>query len=128
MTDKLQIPDEYKMFDYGFSAVADPTENLPTPPEPVISPEVQEEFTDKLQLIDEKLEMLLRIVSSSSEDAKLSLTEVEYRDKIRTLEQIIVPLLNNLLKTSDKAYIHWPNRGPVIEEQLKKVLAITRGT
>ena len=45
---------------------------------------------------------------------------------IEKLEKLIIPLLIKLAK-SPEAYIHWPNRAEVIESQLKKIVAITRG-
>ena len=50
----------------------------------------------------------------------------EQRDKFKALEKLIIPLLIKLAK-SPEAYIHWPNRAEVIEAQLKKIVAITRG-
>jgi hypothetical protein len=35
--------------------------------------------------------------------------------------------LTNLLKTADQPVIKWPNRGPVIEKQIQKILKLTRG-
>ena len=50
----------------------------------------------------------------------------EQREKFKALEKLIIPLLIKLAK-SPEAYIHWPNRAEVIESQLKKIVAITRG-
>ena len=50
----------------------------------------------------------------------------EQREKFKALEKLIIPLLIKLAKSPD-AYIHWPNRAEVIEAQLKKIVAITRG-
>ena len=50
----------------------------------------------------------------------------EYKENYRNLEKLIIPLLIKLAK-SPEAYIHWPNRAEVIEAQLKKIVAITRG-
>mgnify|MGYP001157431863 CR=1 FL=1 len=50
----------------------------------------------------------------------------EYKDNYRKLEKLIIPLLIKLAKAPE-AYIHWPNRAEVIEAQLKKIIAITRG-
>tara|TARA_B100000131_G_scaffold66241_1_gene62533 strand:+ start:105 stop:566 length:462 start_codon:yes stop_codon:yes gene_type:complete len=50
----------------------------------------------------------------------------EMKDKFKALEKLIIPLLIKLAK-SPEAYIHWPNRAEVIEAQLKKIVAITRG-
>ena len=46
--------------------------------------------------------------------------------KFKALEKLIIPLLIKLAK-SQRFYIHWPNRAEVIEAQLKKIVAITRG-
>ena len=48
------------------------------------------------------------------------------KEKFQQLEKLIIPLLVKLAK-SPEAYIHWPNRAEVIEAQLKKIVAITRG-
>ena len=50
----------------------------------------------------------------------------EMKDKFSKLEKLIIPLLIKLAK-SPEAYIHWPNRAQVIEAQVKKIIAITRG-
>ena len=50
----------------------------------------------------------------------------EQKDKYAQLEKLIIPLLIKLAK-SPEAYIHWPNRVSVIESQVKKIIAITRG-
>ena len=50
----------------------------------------------------------------------------EQKEKFAQLEKLIIPLLVKLAK-SPEAYIHWPNRAQVIETQLKKIVAITRG-
>ena len=50
----------------------------------------------------------------------------EQKDKFTQLEKLIIPLLIKLAK-SPEAYIHWPNRAQVIEAQVKKIIAITRG-
>ena len=50
----------------------------------------------------------------------------DMKDKFAKLEKLIIPLLIKLAK-SPEAYIHWPNRAEVIEAQVKKIIAITRG-
>jgi len=53
-------------------------------------------------------------------------TVEEYKNRLQKVEKIILPFLTNLLKTKDQAYIHWPNRGPIIEKQIKKIIELTR--
>jgi len=55
-----------------------------------------------------------------------STADTEIKQKLQTLEKLIMPLLVNLMKNPDKEYIHWPNRVPLIEKQIEKILAITR--
>ena len=50
----------------------------------------------------------------------------EQKAKYAQLEKLIIPLLIKLAKSTE-AYIHWPNRAQVIEAQVKKIIAITRG-
>lgn len=54
-------------------------------------------------------------------------TVEEYKQRLEQLEKIIMPFLTNLYKTSAQPYIHWPNRGPLLESQMQKILKLTRG-
>ena len=54
-------------------------------------------------------------------------TVEEYKARLKEVEKIIMPFLTNLLKSQSQPYIHWPNRGPVIEKQIQKILTLTRG-
>ena len=49
-------------------------------------------------------------------------TVEEYKARLKEVEKIIMPFLTNLLKTADKPYINWPNRGPIIEKQIQKII------
>jgi hypothetical protein len=53
-------------------------------------------------------------------------TVEELKSKLLEVEKMIMPLLVNLMKNPEKEYIKWPNRVPVIEQQIQKILAITR--
>ena len=52
--------------------------------------------------------------------------DTEIKQKLAAVEKLIMPLLVNLMKNPEKDYIHWPNRVPLIEKQIEKILAITR--
>lgn len=54
-------------------------------------------------------------------------TVEEYKARLAAVEKLIMPFLANLLKTASQPYIHWPNRGPVLEAQIQKILSLTRG-
>lgn len=51
----------------------------------------------------------------------------ELKKKLLEVEKMVMPLLVNLMKDAEtKEYIKWPNRKPIIEQQIQKLLAITR--
>jgi len=54
-------------------------------------------------------------------------TVEEYKARLVQVEKIILPFLTNLYKTASQPYIHWPNRGPILEAQMQKILTLTRG-
>ena len=89
-----------------------------------------ENVSQKLEQIEIKLMEVLDIAQQKF-DARLEekqiQLDVENKEKFDTIEKLIVPLLMNLAKNSDtNPYIHWPNRKQVVEEQIKKILTITR--
>ena len=87
------------------------------------------EVATSSEKIDAKHEVELEIAKSQMDDEydlrKDNLGKIQ-KDKFDKLEKLIIPLLIKLAK-SPEAYIHWPNRAEVIEAQLKKIIAITRG-
>lgn len=54
-------------------------------------------------------------------------TVEEYRQRLEQIEKIILPFLTKLLKTADQPIIKWPNRKAILEEQIQKILSLTRG-
>ena len=54
-------------------------------------------------------------------------TVEEYKQRLQQVEKIIMPFLTNLYKSRSQPYIHWPNRGPILETQMQKILTLTRG-
>lgn len=53
-------------------------------------------------------------------------TVQEYKDRLKEVEKIIMPLLINLLKTSNQPIIKWPNRKAILESQIQKIVTLTR--
>ena len=43
------------------------------------------------------------------------------------VEKLVLPFLTKLLKTADQPIIKWPNRKPMLETQIQKILNLTRG-
>jgi hypothetical protein len=54
-------------------------------------------------------------------------TVEEYKERLKEVEKLILPFLTKLLKTADQPIIKWPNRKPIIESQIQKILNLTRG-
>lgn len=106
-------------YDFGFS-FAD-TDSLPTPT-PVPQPSNEE-----LTALQAKIDSLLDAQEKTLETAYIKALEEKYKAKLKEVEGLILPLLINLKKNPDKAYINWPNRAPVIDKQIEKITAITRG-
>ena len=104
-------------FDFGFSFADD--DSLPSSP-PAAS---NEELTALQAKVDSLLDSQTRIL----EDKMTKLLEDKYKAKLKEVEGLIMPLLVNLKKNPDKEYIHWPNRAPIIDKQIEKITAITRG-
>ena len=138
--------------DWGFSSVASkPTETQSKETQEVVKQTadgvgkaVSSEIVGRLE---GKLDRLMRLVGDTKdtvvaknetelEIAKKQMDDEydlrkdnlgkEQKEKFKALEKLIIPLLIKLAK-SPEAYIHWPNRAEVIEAQLKKIVAITRG-
>lgn len=65
-----------------------------------------------------------RISASVSNTAQT--LHANYQEKLKQVEKLIIPLLVNLMKNPEVDTIKWPNRAPVIEKQIEKILAITR--
>lgn len=57
---------------------------------------------------------------------KTAQTADDYKARLTELEKMIVPFLTKLHSTGDKEYIYWPNRKPIIEKQIEKILKLTR--
>jgi len=67
----------------------------------------------------------IKVIIDEVEEKKGQLEE-EYKEKMEGVENLILPLLYNLLKNPDKEYILWPNRTEVIQRQIDKILQVTR--
>jgi len=53
-------------------------------------------------------------------------TADDYKARLQELEKMIIPFLTKLHSTGDKEYIYWPNRKPIIEAQIEKILKLTK--
>ena len=118
-------PDFIDDFDFGFE-FAD-SDQISTP----VEQEVKEE---RIDTIEEKLDVLLAQLkngiqtSSNSEDLDLykEMIEEKVKKQLDQVERLTLPLLYNLKKNPDKDYIYWPDRVEKIDEQIQRILSVTR--
>jgi len=132
-----QIPAEYLAFrkedDFGFSAIDESEVNRVIDPntleETVIVRESIVQSSESLSRVEEKLDAMLTLYNQGKLglDAERQNMSAEVKANLKELEQLIMPLLINLMKNPEKEYIYWPNRTAKIQEQIDKVLALTRG-
>jgi hypothetical protein len=61
------------------------------------------------------------------EEVKTSKETVEdLKDRLQKTQELIMPLLINLLKTADQKYIIWPNREKPVKDVMDKLLKLTK--
>ncbi len=142
------IPDYMRDFDlnvdYGFTSVAKPptkvVEKTDDKTAAVVEKttsavesnkeeikKIQDDTKDIKSYLSEVMQVLNETNVSTSKDLATRKTELDnkYSKKFNDIEKIVFPLLYNLMK-SDEPYIHWPNRKPIIQGQIEKILKITR--
>jgi hypothetical protein len=131
---QIQNLQEYENFDFGFTAIdsEETIENHKVKTENIIQPVNDEivKLKNTINNIYNKLDTLEEFIKASlgtfDMDSYRSLVDKESNDKLKKLEALIMPLLLNLKKNPDKEIIKWPNRNPIIDAQIAKILAITR--
>ena len=129
----MAIPKEYldSEFDFGFSTE---DETIPVSSSPqVISQQISDPIIERIKNLEinlgEALIILERIENAGTPldtDEYKALIEKDVKDKLVSVEKLILPLLVNLMKNPEKDTIKWPGRAPIIEKQIEKILAITR--
>jgi len=119
-------------FDWGFTAVsADEVEQGKQQSEAINKVvEGSDNLQQQLSGLDAKLEQVLVIANQKYED-RLQEKSLEMdsanQNKFERLEKMIIPLLQNLAKSSDEPYIYWPKRKEIIDQQIERILKLTRG-
>ena len=129
------IPQEYLTIrheeDFGFSAVDEIELKQVTDTNTLETKVIRETVASSSEAVtrlEEKIDSILQLYKDGKLGLEAERTELlaTTSGKLKELEQIIMPLLINLMKTPDKEYIYWPNRKDKIQEQVDKILAITR--
>ena len=81
----------------------------------------------KIDLMSRNLSSALSELDEHKENLSLmdSKQELKYQDTIIEMKNLILPLLQNLMKNDEKEYIYWPNRKPIIQQQIDRIEKIT---
>ena len=107
-------------FDFGFTAVDEvPSE---APQQTVAPTQNNDEIMDKLAQLEMKI---LNADNSGMVNEHRQLIESDVSNKLRDVEDLVLPLLYNLQKNPEKEYIKWPDRTAKIEafeDHIRKII------
>ena len=92
-----------------------------------VSSALVEGLESKIDLMSRNLSSALSELDEHKENLSLmdSKQELKYQDTIIEMKKLILPLLQNLMKNDEKEYIYWPNRKPIIQQQIDRIEKIT---
>lgn len=101
-----------------------------------VSPAQMTRVEEKIdRVLNMELHELNAAVQSQGQNLSSVLDEVEERsnatreeckEKLQSVERLILPLLTNLMKNPEKSYIKWEGRAEKLAAQIDKITAITR--
>ena len=116
-------------FDFGFTTVdEDEVQEFET----AVQERVAKAAGHETGALEAKMDKLLKLREDDSsyqllfEKRKAELEEV-YKEQMKKVEKLIFPLLHNLMKNPENEYIKWPGRTTIVQKQINKIVAITRG-
>ena len=116
-------------YDFGFTTVdEDEVQEFETAVQEKVAKATQHETG----ALEAKMDKLLKLREDDSsyqvlfEKRKAELEEV-YKEQMKKVEKLILPLLHNLMQDPENEYIKWPNRTDIVQKQINKIVAITRG-
>ena len=68
------------------------------------------------------------LVDSPEPELKKKNQEIEeqYKDRIKEIEEFVLPFLVNLSKNPEKEYLRWPNRADSVKKIMDNFLILTR--
>ncbi len=120
--------------DFGFSTVsadeyeAQQTKTVDTAKE--VASTATASIQPELDKIESKISSLtdsMRVLSDEMSDRKEELND-KWGTRMNEVEGLILPLLQNLAKDGDKReWIRWPGRTDILNAQIDKIKAVTRG-
>lgn len=132
----MPIPTEYLTIrqeeDFGFSAVDESEVNQVIDENTLETKVIRETVSNSSEAVtrlEQKVDTILQLYTDGKLGLESERTQLQdqVKSKLSELEKMIIPLLVNLMKNPDKEYIYWPNRKEKIQEQIDRIIAITRG-
>ena len=127
--DLNSIDDIDMNYDFGFTTVdEDEVQEFET----AVQERVAKAAGHETGALEAKMDKLLKLREDDSsyqllfEKRKAELEEV-YKGQMKKLEKLVLPLLYNLMKNPENEYIKWPGRTTIVQKQINKIVAITRG-
>ena len=127
--DLSSIDDIDMNYDFGFTTVdEDEVQEFETAVQEKVAKATQQETG----ALEAKMDKLLKLREDDSsyqilfEKRKAEL-ETVYKDQMKKVERLILPLLHNLMKNPENEYIKWPGRTEIVQKQINKIVSITRG-
>ena len=127
--DLSSVDDIDMNYDFGFTTVdEDEVQEFETAVQEKVAKAVGHESGALESKIDELIKMRKDDNSYQVlfEKRKSELEDV-YKDQMKKLEKLVLPLLYNLMKNPENEYIKWPNRTTIVQKQINQIVAITRG-
>lgn len=132
----MPIPTEYLTIrqeeDFGFSAVDESEVNQVIDENTLETKVIRETVSNSSEAVtrlEQKVDTILQLYTDGKLGLESERTQLQdqVKSKLSELEKMIIPLLVNLMKNPDKEYIYWPNRKEKIQEQIDRIISITRG-
>ena len=120
--------------DFGFSTVSEDEYKAQHTSEvntaKVVASTATASMKPELEKIESKISSLtdsMRVMQDDLEVRKEELKD-KWGVKMNEVEDLILPLLQNLAKDGDKReWIRWPNRTDLLNKQIDAITAVTRG-
>ena len=120
--------------DFGFSTVSldeyEAEQKVTVDREKEVVTTATASMKPELEKIESKIASLtdsMRVLSDEMADRKEELND-KWGSRMNQVEELIIPLLKNLAKDGDKKeYIRWPGRTDILNSQIDKIIAVTRG-
>jgi hypothetical protein len=122
MSDEFNFDDYDDAMDFGFNTV---DEAEVTEYETEIKSRVADQGGAVPSGLEEKIDKLIEL--RQGDETQVDVLKKEHKNNLLKVEKMIMPLLYNLMKNPEDIYIKWPNRKEIIQKQISRIVAITRG-